>query len=372
MNTPRKNHTSTQRCFALFALGAAGTLAFQAAAQPVAIVNAGFETTQNPLPFGHLTVQTPPGWLAYDPQGIIDNTLDAVGTIYPGNLTFFPAGAPEGVNVALVYIEGDVGTGPVGLRQVLTSRLQTNTRYILTSQVGNIASGFSPQLNTYYNLDGFPGYAVELLAGGEVIASDNNTLDGSIPEGEFRLSTVSVTIPGTHPRAGQPLEIRLLNLNFPGTLEAPGIEVDFDDIQLDAIACPTITTEPQSVQTCLGGEVAFSIEADGGGTLSYQWRLNGEPVAVGGDGPTLEINGAVSGGVYDCVVSNECGSVTSAPVTLTLCISDFNCDGGTDGSDVESFFTAWESGEAISDVNLDGGVDGADVEVFFQRWSQGC
>ena len=126
------------------------------------------------------------------------------------------------------------------------------------------------------------------------------------------------------------------------------------------------------MQICLGGDVAFNIVAEGGGTLSYQWRLNGEPITEGGNGPTLEISNSVSDGIYDCTVSNQCGSMTSQEATLTLCISDFNCDGGTDGSDVESFFIAWESGEALSDVNLDGGVDGADVEVFFLRWSQGC
>ena len=372
MNTTRMNRTTLPLSVALLALGAAGTLASLAAAEPLVIVNPGFETTVNFLPFGFLTVQTPPGWQAHDPQGIIDNTLDAVGTIYPGNLPFFPAGAPQGVKVALVYIEGDVGTGPVGLRQVLAARLEPNTRYILSTQVGNIASGFSPQLNTFYNLNGFPGYAVELLAGGQVVASDHNTLASSIPEGEFRQSIVSVNIAASHPREGQLLEIRLLNLNFPGSPAAPGIEVDFDDIQLDAIACPTITTQPQSVQICLGGDVAFNIVAEGGGTLSYQWRLNGEPITEGGNGPTLEISNSVSDGIYDCTVSNQCGSMTSQEATLTLCISDFNCDGGTDGSDVESFFIAWESGEALSDVNLDGGVDGADVEVFFLRWSQGC
>lgn len=366
MNTP---HSVP---LAFLTLGFMGALTFHAGAQPLAIANPGFETTQNPLPFGFLTVQTPPGWLPYDPQGIIDNTLDAVGTIYPGNLPFFPGGAPEGVNVALVYIEGDVGTGPVGLRQVLTSRLQTNTRYILTSQVGNIASGFSPQLNTFYNLEGFPGYAVELLAGGVVIASDNNTLAASIPEGEFRLSTVGVTIPETHPRAGQPLEIRLLNLNFQGTPAAPGIEVDFDDIQLVAITCPTISSQPQSTQTCLNGQATLSVIAQGGGTLTYQWLFNGAPLTEGGNGPTLELGNVVQPGTYACIITNQCGSITSQSATITLCIADFNCDGGTDGTDVEAFFLAWQEGESTADVNLDGGVDGQDVETFFLRWSQGC
>jgi hypothetical protein len=54
-----------------------------------------------------------------------------------------------------------------------------------------------------------------------------------------------------------------------------------------------------------------------------------------------------------------------------FCISDFNSDGGVDGSDVEAFFIAWVSAEALADVNLDGGVDGSDIETFFTAWQNG-
>ncbi len=54
------------------------------------------------------------------------------------------------------------------------------------------------------------------------------------------------------------------------------------------------------------------------------------------------------------------------------CPGDFNCDGGTDGSDVEAFFISWVQSEAAADLNFDGGVDGADVEYFFVRWANGC
>ena len=53
------------------------------------------------------------------------------------------------------------------------------------------------------------------------------------------------------------------------------------------------------------------------------------------------------------------------------CAADFNQDGGVDGSDVDAFFVAWESGDAGADVNLDGGVDGGDIEAFFAVWEAG-
>jgi hypothetical protein len=62
----------------------------------------------------------------------------------------------------------------------------------------------------------------------------------------------------------------------------------------------------------------------------------------------------------------------SGPFEIRVCAGDFNLDGGTDGSDVSSFFAAWEQGGAFADVNGDGGVDGADVGVFFEHWEQGC
>jgi hypothetical protein len=53
------------------------------------------------------------------------------------------------------------------------------------------------------------------------------------------------------------------------------------------------------------------------------------------------------------------------------CFADFNQDGGVDGADVESFFSAWEAGSTSADVNFDGGVDGTDVETFFLLWEAG-
>jgi hypothetical protein len=42
-----------------------------------------------------------------------------------------------------------------------------------------------------------------------------------------------------------------------------------------------------------------------------------------------------------------------------------------DGADIETFFLAWEVGDATGDVNRDGGVDGSDIESFFLVWAAG-
>lgn len=50
------------------------------------------------------------------------------------------------------------------------------------------------------------------------------------------------------------------------------------------------------------------------------------------------------------------------------CRSDYNRDGGIDGSDVSNFIMNWENAQADTDINYDGGIDGLDVQEFFELW----
>jgi hypothetical protein len=198
----------------------------------IPINNPSFEA--NPVAQGCFAVFQPIGWTLYDPNGINDAFADVVGGINC-DTPYFPGGAPDGEHAAIVFLSGNVGGGPMGLTQALGDALEANTIYTLTAEVGNIASGQGPppcDVFGFFNLDGFPGYRVQLLAGGVVIAEDNNTLSGTIPEGEFRRSTVQVAIGAAHPQLGTQLEVRVINLNIPGPPATPGIEVDFDDVRL--------------------------------------------------------------------------------------------------------------------------------------------
>ena len=137
-------------------------------------------------------------------------------------------------------------SAPYGLRQTLAATLQPFTQYTLEVEVGNIASGTALD-GTPFNLDGFPGYRIELLAGNTLLADDDDSL--TIAEGQFATATVSLTTGATHDDLNQPLTIRLLNLNQvdPAT---PGAdrEVDFDDVRLDA----TIIPEPSTTAALTG------------------------------------------------------------------------------------------------------------------------
>jgi hypothetical protein len=86
----------------------------------------------------------------------------------------------------------------------------------------------------FYNLDGFPGYRVQLLAGAVVVAEDDGALSATLGEGTFAPSTVQLTTGASPGQLGQPLAIRLVNRNQPDDPLARGLEVDFDDVRLDA------------------------------------------------------------------------------------------------------------------------------------------
>lgn len=213
------------------------------------IQNAGFEATI--LEDFTFTTAPPPGWELYNPDGLIPavttDESSSPGTFNPstGN---YPNDVPEGDNVGNVFLVDEVGSGRAGLSQTLDTLLAANTRYTLSVEVGN-PTGDDPVPGI--NFEGFPGYQVELLAGGQVLAVDNNSLE--IAEGTFSTSTVTYTTSATDSLLGKPLEIRLINL-----LQGPGIEVDFDDVQL--IAQPLSITNGSTSSYRLDGGVGKPCE----------------------------------------------------------------------------------------------------------------
>ena len=207
--------------------------ATSAVAAPLAVVNPGFEAQVHaPNSFTGLPLT---GWLPYNDANV---TGEFIGTLNATSTTYFPAGAPEGANVAIAFMDA-AGTADVefGIEQTLAATLQPDTLYTLDVEVGNIASGTTGTI--FYDLDGYNGYRIELRAGANVLAMDDDTL--SIAEGTFGTSTVVFDSTGVDPGLiGSPLTIRLVHLNridpaFPGAHR----EIDFDDVRLDAVAAPS-------------------------------------------------------------------------------------------------------------------------------------
>jgi hypothetical protein len=80
-----------------------------------------------------------------------------------------------------------------------------------------------------------------------------------------------------------------------------------------------ILSDPQPAALCAGDPLALSVVADGAGPLSYQWRRDGIDITgATTDTYSLPAAGLADAGLYDVVVTNDCGSVASLPATVDL------------------------------------------------------
>ena len=172
-----------------------------ALASPITIVNSSFEDT---------------GGVVLISGGFTTNGTGLTGwTIGPltGPVGLFkPSGhfssIPDGDHVAYSH-------GP-DISQLLTETLTVNTRYTLTVDVGDA------------NNTPFPGYSIRLLAGGNTLVEDSNSLT---PNGGFLTSTLVFDALLGDLGLGQQLEI---------VLDSLGQETSFDFVTLDASAISAV------------------------------------------------------------------------------------------------------------------------------------
>jgi pectate lyase/pectin methylesterase-like acyl-CoA thioesterase len=82
---------------------------------------------------------------------------------------------------------------------------------------------------------------------------------------------------------------------------------------------PAIVTPPASQTATIGSGASFSVTATGTPALAYQWLKDGAPIAAA-TSSTLSLNAVLlsNAGYYSVTVTNAVGSVTSAPVLLTV------------------------------------------------------
>jgi hypothetical protein len=285
---------------------------------PIPITNAGFE---NPVVSveGDYTGSII-GWSVVNGGGI---------GVWNVETTDYPAQAPEGFNVAFIYN----ATGVAGCSQVLSGAIgqfQADASYTLTVKVGD-SLGYA-----------FPGYKVQLLADGTVLAEDDNTL-APITNGTFATSTVNYTYnAGLHAAlVGKPLEIRLLSKG----LIAGENEVEFDNVQLSATLANPIANPGGPYSMLSIGSLALngsgSLPADGqtiADPSGYEWDLNTND---NGGNFNADITGAMPAAISYATLTGIYGmtpgentiklrvtdaaaktSINSTTVTLTVASSD--------------------------------------------------
>ena len=213
-----------KRKLLLFLTAALLALSASAGAYDVAIQNAGFE---DPVHSDGNWNYEYPGWDSYG-SGPSAGTWnpDATGAIFYG----YGGVAPEGQNVAWMESgwldntpndpdDDDFTNVDGGLTQVLTETLAAGMTYTLTVEVGN----------SFYYAWG-EGYKIQLLAGGSVLAQDDNSV--AVATDTFETSTVTYTYDSADSALlGEALEIRLIAKPGNG-------ELDVDDVRLDAVPEP--------------------------------------------------------------------------------------------------------------------------------------
>ncbi|MGE0480932.1 MAG: immunoglobulin domain-containing protein [Phycisphaerae bacterium] len=148
-----------------------------------------------------------------------------------------------------------------------------------------------------------------------------------------------------------------------------------------AAATPSIIQDAAfAAQSCAGSPLTLRTAVRALPAAAYQWRKNGVPIA-GATLPQLAFAAIQPSdtGVYDVVVSNACGMVTSAPYVVTVTDrGDANCDGVVNNFDVDAFVLAevlgrdaWEAEYTCdygcaNDIDGNGLVNSFDIDGFVE------
>jgi len=203
----------------LATLLALALLAGTANAAPITVTNHGFE---NPA-YGS------PGDSGFNHTGWTDLNGGNAGT---GRTTTaqYPGGIPEGVNYALFNLTADT------LGQTLAATLQADTIYTLT-----VATGWRADLPGL-GYPNYPGYRIELWAGGTMLGFDADTTRGGTGTGPAAGTWKDVTATYTSPSSvtADALEIRLLAGN--AVNGGTAIQTNYDNVRLDGTLIPEPAT----------------------------------------------------------------------------------------------------------------------------------
>ena len=125
-------------------------------------------------------------------------------------------------------------------------------------------------------------------------------------------------------------------------------------VSINVLQSPAIITHPVSQVVSIGVAVTNCVVATGAQPLSYQWQLNGTNLN-GATNALLILNNMqpINLGVYDVVVTNVAGAVTSSPAFLITSnsLADSDYDGINDAQEIANHTDPFSPG-SVSPVRL--------------------
>ncbi|MEE4247334.1 MAG: SdrD B-like domain-containing protein, partial [Kangiellaceae bacterium] len=82
---------------------------------------------------------------------------------------------------------------------------------------------------------------------------------------------------------------------------------------------PTVAALTEDQRLCNGDPLELSVEAAGSGTLSYQWRKDGQDIP-GETDPTFSITFTAEedSGIYTCLITNDCGETETVAIDVEV------------------------------------------------------
>jgi hypothetical protein len=164
---------------------------------------------------------------------------------------------------------------------------------------------------------------------GGVTLSSPGTLDATTPgvmdsygDTSGAITTTTPILSGTPTQAGS-YTMTFQAFEYAGNGNLASNTFDFTVNVVSAgpppSVAPAFTSQPASTTVAPGTTVVFNAAATGTPAPTYQWKLNGTPIA-GATSARLVLNSAAAGaaGAYACTATNSAGSVTSGAGTLAF------------------------------------------------------